>query len=61
MICPRCGWAMHLLNIREHNKYEDSLYQCICGTTHLQIKPKAKKDELKDNLYPRIETGEERM
>jgi len=43
MICPRCGWVMHLLNSREHNEYEDFLYQCQCGTTHLQIKPRARK------------------
>lgn len=37
MVCPRCGWIMRLLNIRDHSNYSDELYQCKCGTTHLHI------------------------
>lgn len=55
MICPRCGWVMHLLNTRNHAEYEDQLYQCQCGTTHLQIKPKVDKVPLETNLFPQPE------
>lgn len=40
MVCPRCGWIMRLLNIRQHNNYSDELYQCKCGATHLHIVPR---------------------
>jgi hypothetical protein len=56
MICPRCGWVMHLLNSREHNEYEDHLYQCQCGTTHLQIASKTRKNSIPLNYnLPEIE------
>jgi len=50
MVCPRCGWIMRLLNIREHIRYSDELYQCKCGTTHLHIVPKGSRQELQPYL-----------
>ncbi len=60
MICPRCGWVMHLLNTREHNEYQDYLYQCQCGTTHLHITPKAQKVAAEADWY-RVRESEERV
>ncbi|MDI6800267.1 MAG: hypothetical protein QMD53_06360 [Actinomycetota bacterium] len=29
---------MKVVDSKKHESYEDSLYQCICGATHLEIK-----------------------
>lgn len=39
MLCPKCGWQMKPMNQQRHGRFRDTLYQCRCGLTHLEIAP----------------------